>query len=634
MANEKVHFTVALKTLDVSIGEDGTPLQDVRDKVKPFGEYYFINPHIELRPDDWVVWGVASTDDVDLQSELVDVKEVFGDFLQEFVETGKIFYEHGYRLAGKVEPHNRIDEPIGVPYMVEIFDNSLYVWVLLDKNHDLARKVWESMQASDERMKKWGFSIGGIYVGSPKAMHDPVYGKVVKLPKIRLYEISITPQPVNTKTWATIVKSFIDDEVSEDEMDAKKAKEHVDPAATPTKTEVIDDKTPLPDNLLDGEKPEFGADGKPGAPEPERIPGSEVVKGKATEDDMEEKEVKQEDKELEEAPKEDVEQVDEETEEKATEEDVQEEKEEPAQDEGTEGQEFTPEAKEEETAAGGEDEGAVEDEGGDNALAQLLGEDEGSAGGSTDDAALDVVLDKVDMLTAAIRRIEESVQKLMEVESQEHGEDLTEEAPGEEEVSDVEEIIAKAVTKAVEEAVAPVLDTLELITKSLVAQKSLSEEIEYLKGLIKQVTGNEAKYANLQRDEAISSEVENALKSREAAKVAKSITSNDEVEDSVVIQDKATSPNDVVLKALFSTDVDIDVLLPSSTKKKFAEIASSEDSVQLVKDLVGAYKSLESKRQQKVISKSSYDSIRTQIFNNAKATLDLNEEEFLLLVEN
>lgn len=180
-------------------------------EIKPIkGEFFVKRKNLELKPGDWVIFGVASTPSIDLVNDaILDVKYTFGDSLEEFVNSGRIFYEHGYKHAGNPSKHPDIDVPIGIPIAAEIYDNKLYVWILLDKNHELAQKVYKHLQSADDRFtSKIGLSIGAIPIG--KSQTKVINGVYVNVPpKMRLYEVSITGQPINIDTFVKVLKSLV-----------------------------------------------------------------------------------------------------------------------------------------------------------------------------------------------------------------------------------------------------------------------------------------------------------------------------------------------------------------------------------------------------------------------------------------
>lgn len=225
-----------LKNYAIYTTSSKTDLQKIVDvpiDIKPIeGRLFFKRPNIYLKPDDWVIFGVASTPNVDLVNDaILDIEATFGDSLKEFVETGKIFYEHGYKHSGKEGYLDEIDVPLGIPIAAEIASNQLYVWILLNKSHPLSKKVYNALvSAKDERIKNsvFGLSIGAIPEGKTEKRY--INGKQVNVPsKMRLYEVSITGQPINTSTWVDLylkslninakIKADLEESMDEKEKD-------------------------------------------------------------------------------------------------------------------------------------------------------------------------------------------------------------------------------------------------------------------------------------------------------------------------------------------------------------------------------------------------------------------------------
>jgi len=622
---DRVHFYMSMKSI-MDLPPEGPveapPTMSIYDKVRPRGDFYFINPNITLREDDWVIYGVASTDNVDLQNETIDAREVFGDYLAEFVNVGKIFYEHGYRYAKDASPTNRIDEPIGYPYMVEIFENKLWIWAVLDKEHPLAQKVWESLSNSDERFRnKWGFSIGGILVGKPQTSTTSLYGRVTQLPKMRLYEISVTPQPVNPYTWTQVVKSL----VSEDSMD------HKDDAEKKLEKETVDVKPGDQNEVTNAEKVEFGGEGAEGSPPAERKEGEDIVDVDVTKA-LEEEDVKEEEKVVEKDDEAGGDALEEALEKAASAEgEAQPEEggEEVAAPEGEaaaedvaeiqsdEQAEMTPEAekgaKEEMVAEEGE--GGEGDD--DSVLVDLLGEggEEESAeeGG---DASIELILDEIASLREAFDELSSRMSKMLEMEAQEHADEtLEEEGASEPEGPKVaEEVLTKSL--------APLLDTIDFLREEVAAQKSLliaaMEKLEAQEAAMKSIsTANEPSVA------------EEALEARKNfdpnATVQKSV-GDTEVE--VDVPEDGTS--DEVVKALGDTVAD--ALNDTTNKSKFAKIIEDPQLLDAAESLVESYKSLNASLEQNKIRRSTYRMRTAEVFQIAKSVLGLDRKEFLSLV--
>jgi hypothetical protein len=140
------------------------------------------------KPDDkrWIQ-GIASTDNLDLQGEKV---------VQSGIDLA-YFTEHGYvNDDHKPGPENKVGEPTEA----RITKAGLWVKAFLYKGHQRAEYWWEFINAlvQSDAKRKVGFSI---------------QGKVVRregnsILKCWLQDIAITASPVNTHTWAEIVKSL------------------------------------------------------------------------------------------------------------------------------------------------------------------------------------------------------------------------------------------------------------------------------------------------------------------------------------------------------------------------------------------------------------------------------------------
>ena len=173
---------------------------------------------------EWVFEGIASTSDVDLYDEVV-YPENFLDTVDFFKEKGKIYFDHDYAKKSEdwLEKHGftkdeilNLKSPIGKPVDAKLTDEGLYIKGVLNKSHPMAKIMWEQYLTNpDETFQdQIGLSIGAKYMGQPKREYDNKKGKYVTyLPDLLLYEVSMTPEPVNphTRTWASVLKSMIND---------------------------------------------------------------------------------------------------------------------------------------------------------------------------------------------------------------------------------------------------------------------------------------------------------------------------------------------------------------------------------------------------------------------------------------
>lgn len=183
------------------------------DSVKSVSEY---------DKNHWVFEGIASTEDLDLYDEVV-YPESFLNSIDFFKSNGKIFFDHSYAKGNEdwLQNHGFSKEeilalktPIGKPLDAKITDKGLYIKAVLNKEHPMAKLMWNQyLNNNDENFKdQIGLSIGAKYLGQPRKEFDATKGKYVTyLPDLLLYEVSMTPQPVNpyTKTWASVMKSML-----------------------------------------------------------------------------------------------------------------------------------------------------------------------------------------------------------------------------------------------------------------------------------------------------------------------------------------------------------------------------------------------------------------------------------------
>lgn len=133
------------------------------------------------------IQGIASTDDVDLQGEIVEQQGI--DF--------SYFLKYGYfNDDHKAGPEFKIGEPTDC----KVTSRGLWVKGFLHKGNKHADAYWEkikSLDMSDSR-RRIGFSIQGKVISK--------VGNRIK--KCWIQDIAITPQPVNAATWAEVAKSL------------------------------------------------------------------------------------------------------------------------------------------------------------------------------------------------------------------------------------------------------------------------------------------------------------------------------------------------------------------------------------------------------------------------------------------
>jgi hypothetical protein len=139
------------------------------------------------KDDRRLIQGIASTSDIDLQGESV---------VQSGMDTS-YFLKYGYiNDDHKPGPEHKVGEPVEC----RATKAGLWIQAFLYKGQDRADYWWQFMNSLDESgaKRKVGFSI---------------QGKIIRrsgnsILKCWLQDIAITASPVNTNTWAEIVKSL------------------------------------------------------------------------------------------------------------------------------------------------------------------------------------------------------------------------------------------------------------------------------------------------------------------------------------------------------------------------------------------------------------------------------------------
>lgn len=173
---------------------------------------------------EWIFEGIASTADEDLYGEVV-YPESFINSIDFFKSNGKIFFNHEYaqKNADWLKEHGFTQEqilalklPIGKPLDAQLTTEGLYIKAALNKAHPLSSFVWNSfINSPDDKFRDTlGLSIGAKYLGSPRREYSVQKGKYITyLPELLLYEVSVTPEPVNpnTRTWAYAMKGMMKD---------------------------------------------------------------------------------------------------------------------------------------------------------------------------------------------------------------------------------------------------------------------------------------------------------------------------------------------------------------------------------------------------------------------------------------
>ena len=135
-----------------------------------------------------MIQGIASTDDRDLQGDIVNQTGLEFDY----------FLSHGYfNNDHKPGPENKIGEPVEA----KITKDGLFVKGFLYNNHKAADGYWEllnSQIADPQARRRVGFSVQGKV--------KKRRGKVIE--KAWIQDVAVTTAPINPKTWADLVKSL------------------------------------------------------------------------------------------------------------------------------------------------------------------------------------------------------------------------------------------------------------------------------------------------------------------------------------------------------------------------------------------------------------------------------------------
>lgn len=150
---------------------------------------------------DWKVKGLASTSSRDLQGEVIDQSGL--DLTPIDMKKGVFNWDH------KKGPENTI----GVIDSYKKSKDGLWLEGRLFKNHSKAKAVQEIMSSLNKSdVGRMGMSIEGVI--KERAGKD---GKVIK--KAVIHSCALTMNPVNTDTYASLIKSLSGVELSEEASD-------------------------------------------------------------------------------------------------------------------------------------------------------------------------------------------------------------------------------------------------------------------------------------------------------------------------------------------------------------------------------------------------------------------------------
>jgi hypothetical protein len=148
---------------------------------------------------DWKIMGLASTPSRDLQGEVIDQSGL--DLTPIDMKKGIFNWDH------KKGPENTI----GVIDSYKKSKDGLWLQGRLLKNHSKAKAVYEIMTSLNKAdVGRMGMSIEGVI--KERAGKD---GKTIK--KAVIHSCALTMNPVNTDTYASLIKSLNEVEFEKDE---------------------------------------------------------------------------------------------------------------------------------------------------------------------------------------------------------------------------------------------------------------------------------------------------------------------------------------------------------------------------------------------------------------------------------
>jgi hypothetical protein len=151
-------------------------------------------------PFSWKIQGMASTDDKDLE----------GEYIEPTAFDCTYFLRFGYFNDNHKQGPEHI---IGVPTRATVSDKGLFVQGYLFKHHAAARGYYDLMKtlaANDHNGRRVGFSVEG------KVLEQ----KGSNITKVFLKAIAICVSPVNTRTFAELMKSMKEENKKEDKKDS------------------------------------------------------------------------------------------------------------------------------------------------------------------------------------------------------------------------------------------------------------------------------------------------------------------------------------------------------------------------------------------------------------------------------
>lgn len=138
------------------------------------------------------VYGVASTEDLDLDNEIVGACGLKKS-LDYFLKHGRIDYDH----KSKDEPRFIVGEPVEASFDGQ---NRFHIHGKLYKGLDIADQVWGLLKAGSTRL---GWSIGGKVIKKAMQFDKSLNRFVPRVVEALINHVAITPHPKNVNTFAT-----------------------------------------------------------------------------------------------------------------------------------------------------------------------------------------------------------------------------------------------------------------------------------------------------------------------------------------------------------------------------------------------------------------------------------------------
>lgn len=155
-------------------------------------KFSFVMPAeiVKSEDGDWKIAGLASTNAVDQQGESIMQKGI--DLSPIDASKGYFNYDHQKgpeNLIGTIDGYSQSDK-------------GLYVHGKLFKDHDRAKSVYQIMNSLGKSERgRVGLSVEGQVLE-----RDPLNPQVIK--KCKISKVAVTLNPVNTDTYADLVKSM------------------------------------------------------------------------------------------------------------------------------------------------------------------------------------------------------------------------------------------------------------------------------------------------------------------------------------------------------------------------------------------------------------------------------------------